>query len=289
MASRVVSLRGARKLQTIGMIGGSSSFTANTFSKGSSPSGSGSTSSIDGNLMGMSKGMATISGPNVSASGKSEAGGTGTAKNAILATTDPGVSTVTGSMVIDTQGNFAGGISPSLTGGLGGGSGSLTVTSTGTGTGPTSVSSENSGNIFGGGQAMAANQFGSAGGMGSGVSTAASSAKGTSAMDLLAEVASTGKATGTFDNSGGGAFASPGSQSAVTGNSLVGGTRPLTASSLFSPTTSSNNNNAQPSFFLSGASPTSSTNAPPGFTSGGTKGFGVTGSSTTGLFGLAFP
>jgi hypothetical protein len=284
-SSRSVSLRGTfdRKLQTIGTIGGFSSFTANTNSRGSSPTGTGSTATIDGNLIGMSIGSATITGPESSASGKTNAGGTGTSLNKILATDAvAGESTVTGSTVIDTKGNFAGLLSPAATGGLGGGSGTLTVTSTGTGTGPASVSSANSGTIFGSGEAQAANQFGRAGGAGSGVVTGASSAIGTSEVDPLAAISSTGEATANFGNSGAGAFASPGA--------ITAAATPATIDSSFLPNvaTSSNSNNAQPSFFM-GGSVSSSTNAPPGFSTSG-QGFATTGSSRgTNGFGLGFP
>jgi hypothetical protein len=85
------------------------------------------------------------------------------------------------------------------------------------------LNSSNSGNIFAGGQAVATNPFGSAGGLGSGVATATSAAKGTSSADLLAAIAATGTATGNFNNGGAAAFAVPPNAFGATGNSFVGG------------------------------------------------------------------
>jgi hypothetical protein len=278
--SRSLSLRGTgtfadRSLQTFGTIGGSSSFTANTNSGAGSSTGEGSTATIDGNLVGMSKGSATILGPESGATGNTKAGGTGTGLNQVFATDDAveGASTVKGSTVIDTKGNFAGLLSPAVTGGLGGGLGTLTVTSAGTGTGPASVSSANSGTIFGSGEAQAANQFGRAGGGGSGVGAGASFASGVSEVDPDAVLSGAGEATANFGNSGAGAFASPAAFTA-------GATPATIGSSSFVP------NNAQPNFFT-GGSVSSNTNAPPAFSTGG-QGFATTGLSG-GTNGFAFP
>jgi hypothetical protein len=280
LTSHVISLRGAsRLLQTTGTIGGSSSFIANSNSRGGG--GTGSTASIDGNLVGMSRGGATITGPDSSATGNTQAGGTGTSLNQILAVTGavvPGTSTVLGSTAIDTMGNFAGVLGAAMTGGLGGGSGTLTVMSGGSGTGPASVSSANSGSIFGGGGAIAANQFGRAGGAGLGVVTGASTATGTSAADPLAVIAGTGLATANFNNAGAAVFASPGAITATPANAVM--------NSLFSPNTATTTpTNTRPTLFT-GGSVSTSTNAPLGFSTGG-QGLGTTGSGIR--FGLPFP
>jgi hypothetical protein len=125
--------------------------------------------------------MAGISSPAGGVSGSSISGGAGTGTNSIGPTNMPGVSTAAGTTSLDAQSNFLGVLSPGLTSERAGAIGSLTVTSTGTGTGPSSVDSANSGNVFAGGQAIAANPFGSAGGLGSGAAVAASTATGASA------------------------------------------------------------------------------------------------------------
>jgi hypothetical protein len=137
-------------------------------------------------------------------------------------TTLPGASTVAGITSLNAQSNFVGVLSPGLTGRRDGAIGTLTVTSTGTGTGPFSVNSANDVNVFAGGQAVATNPFGSAGGLGSGAATAASTATGASVDDLLAAISCTGTATGNFNNAGAAAFAVPPNVFGATGNSFVG-------------------------------------------------------------------
>jgi hypothetical protein len=80
----------------------------------------------------------------------------------------------------------------------------------------------NSGNVFAGSQAIATNPFDSAGGLGSGAATAASTATGASVDDLLAAISCTGTATGNFNNAGAAAFAVPPNVFGATGNSFVG-------------------------------------------------------------------
>jgi hypothetical protein len=211
----------------LGILCGSSSFIGSTSSGGSTPTGMG-TATMNGLSSGMGFSMAGIISPTGRVSGSSISGGLGTGTNTIGPTTMPGASTVGGTTTLNAQSNFAGVLSPGLTGGRADAIGSLTVTSLGTGTGPAALNSANSGNVFAGGQAVATNPFGSAGGLGSGAATAASTATGASAADLLAAISGTGTATGNFDNSGAAAFAVPPNVLGATGNIFVGGS-PLTA------------------------------------------------------------
>jgi hypothetical protein len=214
----------------LGFLSGGSSFIGSTNSGGSTSEGTG-TSTMNAISSGMGFSMATIIAPAGGVSGSSTSGGAGTGTNTIGPTTD-GVSTVAGTTSLDAQSDFVGVLSPGLTGGRAGVIGTLTVTSTGTGTGTSSVDSANSGNVFAGGQAIATNPFGTAGGLGSGAATAASTATGESADDLLAAISGTGTATGNFNNAGAAAFAVPPNVFGATGNSFVGGS-PLTANTIF--------------------------------------------------------
>jgi hypothetical protein len=137
-------------------------------------------------------------------------------------------STVGGNTAINANGNFAATFGPGLTGGRGAGIGTLSASSTGTGTGPTFTSSLNNANVFAGGQAVAANQFGSAGGLGSGASTVASLG-GTTANLMGGPTVGTGTATGNFNNAGVGAFIVPPNVLGATGSFTA---NPLTANSL---------------------------------------------------------
>jgi hypothetical protein len=113
-------------------------------------------------------------------------------------------------------------MSPGLTSDRGAAIGSLAATSLSSGIGPAAVNSASSGSVFANGQAVATNQFGTAGGLGSGAATAASKATGASAADVLTAISGTGTATGNFNNAGAAAFASPPNVLGVNGNTFVG-------------------------------------------------------------------
>jgi hypothetical protein len=182
---------------------------------------------MNGSTSGTASGMSFAITPTGEASGSSISGGEGTSTSNIGPTTMPGVSSVGGTTTLNALSNFAGVLSPELTGGRADAIGTLTATSLGSGTGPAAVNSASNGNVFAGGQAVAANQFGRAGGLGSGVATAASTATGASVDDPLAAISGTGTATGNFNNAGAAAFATPPNVLGVSGNSFVGG-GPLT-------------------------------------------------------------
>jgi hypothetical protein len=125
---------------------------------------------------------------------------------------------VGGTTLLNAQGNFAGTISPGSTGGRGEAIGSLTATSVGSGIGPAAVNSASSGNVFAEGQVVATNQFGIAGGLGSGAATAASKTTG------IGAISGTVKVTGNFNNEGAAAFATPPNVLGVNRNTFVGAT-----------------------------------------------------------------
>jgi hypothetical protein len=249
-----VSLKGSRKLQ-MGTLGGSSSVIGMSNSNAYVPTVTGLATTIDITMSVVIDGdgysSAFINGPTGSASGSTVAGGTGSGTNNIGPTTMPGPSSVVGKIDFNTQSNFAGTVSPGLvqdfaplpssglmfapaqgfapvppsagfTGGGADSTGTVTVSSIGTGTGPSALNSVNSANIFSGGQVVATNVFGSAGGLGSGATSAASFATGTTAADPLAIVTGTGIATGNFNNAGAGAFTVP--SSAVPPTNVLGAT-----------------------------------------------------------------
>lgn len=212
---------------------------------------------LNAQLGGNGYGMAAIDGAQFQAAGRTVSGAAGSGINSINPTTTiiPGASNVAGATAINTQSDFAGAItpvarlpnpaqgtsfgpsqgnfgptqnfqrvptqnvSPGLTGGRAGATGTVTVNSFGAGNGPSSVNSVNDANIFSGSQVIAANQFGAAGGQGSGVATAGSLANGVTAMDLTGAITGIGMATANFNNAGGGAFANPTSALGTTGNS----------------------------------------------------------------------
>jgi hypothetical protein len=207
----------------VGILQGGSSFVGNVGSGGSTPGNGTVTSS--GTVSGNSFGNALIIGPSGIVSGNSVSGGMGSGANSIGPNSG---GTVAGAIAINAQATFTGVLSPALTGGRASALGTVITTNTATGTGPSIVSSGNTANVFSGGQAQAANQFGSAGGLGSGASNVASGASGTSAVDPLALLSGTGTATGTFSNQGAGVFAVPPFVVGTSGNNFVGGS-PLTA------------------------------------------------------------
>jgi hypothetical protein len=241
------------------MLAGNSMVTSMSDNTISVPEGIGmveitSTVELDGN----GYGSADIDGPTGRASGRTVSGGAGVSTNNVKPTTTiiPGATDVAGTIEIDTksdfscsiisgnfapvpsndfarvsspasigQGNFprvpSPSVSPGLTGGRAGATGIVTVESVGIGNGPSSVNSANTANIFSGSKVVAANQFGSAGGLGSGIATAASLATGLNAGDPLGVTMGTGTATGNFDNSGSAAFALP--PGGPTSNSVISG------------------------------------------------------------------
>jgi hypothetical protein len=275
-----MKLRGTRKLQVVGTIGGSSSFIVNSRSNGATTvnqpgTAAASSNTINGNLSGRSVGSATITGPEgTSASGSTRAGGAGTSVNSIATPVNAtaGTSTVAGSTAINTQGAFAASLSPALTGGLGSGVGTVAVSNTGVGRGST-INSANNANIFGSGQAVATTPLVAAGGTGAGTAVVASGATGNTAVDPAAVSTATGTATGLFNSAGAGAL--------TLGGAIQTQPQVLTAASFLTAAQPAPAAPAAANSLFAGTS----TNAPPGFTVGGPQGFGV----TTGRAGSFFP